>query len=59
LLITRILFDSYKTGVILITAPAHEKHGLGGMEIPNQIRPHKIFESMQPDEGPIDGVTRV
>ena len=59
LLITRVLFEPHTTGVLLITAPAHEKHGLGGMEIPNQTRPHKIYESLQPEEGPIDGVNRI
>lgn len=53
------VFNPGAINVALITAPAHEKHGLGGMEIPNQTRPHKIFESLQPDEGPIDGVNRV
>ena len=55
--ITNLLTD--EKGVLLITSPEHKKQGLGGMEIPNQTRPHRIYESLQPEEGPIDGVNRV
>lgn len=47
-------FNPEITLVSLDIAPAHIKHRFQKMEIPNQTRPHRIFESMEPVEDPLD-----
>jgi hypothetical protein len=55
----KLLFDPKPRYVFLRTAPAHKREGLEDMEIPNQTRPHAIFESVQPTSGSIDGENRI
>jgi hypothetical protein len=54
-----LLFNTDSRYVFLRTAPAHKRIGYEEMEIPNQTRPHAIYESLQPVKGPIDGVNRI